>query len=217
MEKRRTSGHRGRRCTAATRCRGAVVVCAFAFMCAAHGSNAQLAARGAHWAFRSASLRSRGRGPELVVRLLLARRMPSPSTGTKRSPAAGAKCIAPCGAYSDAAAACASMGAVRSFSAQVTASRSAIPQGARRRPISGYLFLWKKVPVGRGSAGVALKPCLMYNRLRNVVWWSVVVGGSDVFSAFRLFGIASPFHPTKNSIPARLLGAASFSGRLARP
>jgi hypothetical protein len=53
--------------------------------------------------------------------------------------------------------------------------------------------------------------------LRNVVWWSVVVGGSDVFSAFRLFGIASPSNPTKNSIPARLLGAASFSGRLARP
>jgi hypothetical protein len=45
----------------------------------------------------------------------------------------------------------------------------------------------------------------------------VVVGGSDVFSAFRLFGIASPSIPTKNSIPARLLGAASFSGRLARP
>jgi hypothetical protein len=58
---------------------------------------------------------------------------------------------------------------------------------------------------------------LYYNGLRNVVWWSVVVGGSDVFSAFRLFGISSPSIPTKNSIPARLLGAASFSGRLARP
>ena len=156
-EKRRTSGHRGTRCTAATRCRGAVVVCAFAFMCAAHGSNALLAARGAHWAFRSASLRSRGRGPELVVRLLLARRMPSPSTGTKRSPAAGAKCIAPCGTYSDAAAACASMGAVRSFSAQVTASRSAIPQGARRRPIRLRIFVERKCPSDARSVGVRVE------------------------------------------------------------
>jgi hypothetical protein len=56
-----------------------------------------------------------------------------------------------------------------------------------------------------------------YNRLWDLGGWSVVVGGPIVFSAFG----ASPGFPRivgrKNSIAARLLGAAGFSGRPARP
>jgi hypothetical protein len=56
-----------------------------------------------------------------------------------------------------------------------------------------------------------------YNRLWDLGGWSVVVGGPIVFSALG----ASPAFPRivgrKNSIAARLLGAAGFSGRPARP
>jgi hypothetical protein len=48
----------------------------------------------------------------------------------------------------------------------------------------------------------------------------VVVGGAGASGrpwALPAFAFSSPSIPTKNSIPARLLGAASFSGRLARP